>query len=112
MKINIRLIYLYLFSFIGLLIVVIGTVRIVDLGIKVFVFKDADKYEYYAGPITTTPDGKTVEVDEEKEKARQEKESQRQRQRELSGAISMLIVGLPLYAYHWITIQKESKKES
>ncbi|MBI5019261.1 hypothetical protein HZB58_03235 [Candidatus Gottesmanbacteria bacterium] len=45
MKINVRLIYLYLFSFVGLLTVVIGSVRLVDLGLKVFVFPDADRYE-------------------------------------------------------------------
>ncbi len=109
MKFNIRLIYLYLFSFIGLLIVVIGTVRMVDLGIKVFVFKDADKYPYYM-PQTVTPDGKTVEVDEEKQKKLGEEEATRNRQRELSGAVSMMVVGLPLYLYHWKTIQKENGK--
>ena len=46
MNINIRLIYLYLFAFVGLFTVVIGSVRMVDLGLKIFVFKDADKYEY------------------------------------------------------------------
>jgi hypothetical protein len=47
MKFSIRLLYLYLFSFVGLLIVVIGGIQMVDLGIKTFVFKDADKYENY-----------------------------------------------------------------
>jgi len=107
MKINIRIFYLYLFSFIGLLIVVMGTVRMVDLGIKVFVFKDADKYMYIT-PVEVTPDGKPIKVDEEKQKKQQEEESKRNRQRELSGAISMIAVGLPLYLYHWRTIQKEN----
>lgn len=43
MKIDLRLLYLYLFSFVGLFIVVIGSIQLVNLGIKTFVFKEADK---------------------------------------------------------------------
>ena len=103
MKVNIRLIYLYLFSFVGLLVVVIGSVRLVDLGLKVFVFKNADKFEYYAPKI------EGEDVDEEEEKVRQDREQTRQRQREFSGALSMIAVGLPLYLYHWRTIQGENR---
>ena len=46
---------------------------------------------------------------EEQEKKRQEEENTRNRQREFSGAISMILVGIPLYLYHWKTIQKENK---
>ena len=49
MKVNIRLIYLYLFSFVGLLVMVIGSVRLLELGLKVIVFKGADSFEY-VGP--------------------------------------------------------------
>ena len=102
MKFNIRLLYLYLFSFIGLLIAVIGAVRLVDLGMKVFVFKGSDTYEY-ARPIQVEGQPK---IDEEEEKAIQERETQRQRQRQASIALAMLIVGLPLYKYHWNLIKK------
>jgi hypothetical protein len=105
MKVNIRLIYLYLFAFVGLLVTVIGCIRLVDLGLKVMVFKDADKYEYVA-PVKM--EGR-AEVDPVEEKARMEREQTRQRQRELSGSVSMIVVGIPLYLYHWKTIQKENK---
>jgi hypothetical protein len=39
----------------------------------------------------------------------QEEESNRQRYREFSGAIAMIVVGAPLYLYHWKTIKKENK---
>lgn len=111
MKFSIRLLYLYLFSFIGLIIAVIGTIQIVDLGMKVYVFKDADKYDY---PIISKVgvDGKEIALtDQEKadQKAQQDKETTRNRQRQASTALAMLLVGIPLYKYHWSTIKKENK---
>lgn len=102
MKINIRLIYLYLFSFVGLLVVVIGSVRMVDLGLKVFVFPNADKYEY-AAPL---PAEEKMRVDEQAMRLQAERDQTRNRQREFSGAFAMIVVGLPLYLYHWKLIQK------
>jgi len=40
---NIRTLYLYLFSFVGLLILIIGSIQLIDLGLKVFIFTDADR---------------------------------------------------------------------
>jgi len=103
MKFSIRLLYLYLFSFIGLLICVIGIIRILDLGMKVFVFKDADKYQIYP---TKLPDG-NQQLTVEEMQVRQEKDTKRNRQRELSSSLSMILVGIPLYLYHWKTIQND-----
>ena len=103
MKFSIRLLYLYLFSFIGLLICVIGIIRILDLGMKVIVFKDADKYEIYP---TRLPDG-NQQLTVEEMQVRQEKDTKRNRQRELSSSLSMILVGIPLYLYHWKTIQND-----
>ena len=107
MKINIRLIYLYLFSFVGLLTVVIGSVRIVDLGLKVLVFPDSDKYEY---TVPIPADGEKNQLDEKTMKANAERDQKRNRERDLSNSLAMIAVGLPLYLYHWKTIQKENKK--
>lgn len=101
---KIRLVYLYLFAAVGLVTVIIGTVRMVDLGLKVFVFKDADKYEIYP---TKLPDGKP-EMSTEELQARQERETRRNRERDLVAALSMLVVGLPVYLYHWKTLQNGS----
>lgn len=108
MNINIRLIYLYLFAFVGLLIVVIGSVRMVDLSMKIIVFKNADKYEY-AAPY---PVDEKMNIDTSLAKEQADREQTRNRQREFSGALSMIVVGLPLYLYHWKTIQKENRKKS
>lgn len=104
---KIRLIYLYLFAAIGLVTIIVGTVRMVDLGLKTFVFKDSDKFEIYP---TKLPDGKP-ELTTEEMQDRQERETRRSRERELVGALSMLVVGLPVYLYHWKTIQRENKNK-
>jgi predicted nucleic acid-binding Zn ribbon protein len=103
MNINLRLLYLYLFSFVGLLIVVIGSIQMVNLGLKMTVFKDADKYMAYP---QMDVNGKALESEAEVQ-ARQDKDLANQRQRELANSLSMIVIGVPLYFYHWRMIQKE-----
>ena len=108
---NIRSLYLYLFSFIGLLIAVIGTVQIVDLVLTVYVFDGADRYEYYRRAPLEQGNQLDPEKQAEYEKELREQNERdilRQRQRQLSGAISMIVVGIPLYLYHWRIISREA----
>jgi len=65
------------------------------------VFKDVDKYEIYVD--------KESMLSVEEQQARQDRESKRQKQRELANAISMIVVGVPLYLYHWKKIQSEKE---
>lgn len=112
MKFSIRLLYLYLFSFIGLIIAVIGIIQIVDLGMKVYLFNEADRYDI-AINSKFDQNGKEVSLTEEEkdeQKMLQDKETDRNRQRQVSNALAMLIVGIPLYKYHWGLIKKEDKK--
>ena len=99
---KIRLVYLYLFAAVGLITVIFGTVRMVDLGLKTFVFKDVDKYEVY--PTKPMVDGQVLESPEVIQQ-RQDRETTRNRERQLVEALSMLIVGIPIYLYHWKKIQ-------
>lgn len=108
MKFNIRLLYLYLFSFIGLIIAVIGSVQLVDLGLKVYLFKGADQFEQYPQTTFYDPSGKPTAISKEEldlQKNYQERENKRQRQRQASTALAMLLVGIPLYKYHWRLIK-------
>lgn len=114
MKLNLRLLYLYLFSFVGLIITVIGGIRLFELGLRVYVFKEADRQDYVR-PIIA-PDGSKVSTEEaklqeDKDRAFQEQSTKSQRQREAAGALAMLFVGFPLYKYHWGVIQKEHKRK-
>lgn len=111
---NIRVWYLYLFSFIGLLIVVIGAIQLVNLGLNVYVFQGADQYEYY-----NYPRGEDFPELSDEELAAQQAEQEalakrdllRQRQRQLANVIAMIVVGGPLYIYHWRIISREQKSK-
>ena len=106
MKFSIRLLYLYLFAFVGLTTAIIGSVQLVDLGLKSYVFK-VSEYAYYP---ETTPEGKpAISTVESKKKYEQEQADQRKRQ--LSSSLAMIAVGAPVYLYHWKTIKKENKKK-
>jgi hypothetical protein len=111
MKFSIRLLYLYLFSAIGLLIGIIGIIRIVDLGIKIYVFNNADRYTI-SRPVMAPDMPKSAPIsaiDEAQMMADQELEQTRSRQREVASSIAMILVGLPLYFYHWRLIKKEAR---
>ena len=55
-------------------------------------------------------DGSTVIVTEEEQLKEQMENVSRQRQRELSQAIAQILVGLPVYLYHWNIIKKDKKE--
>ncbi|MFZ5437766.1 MAG: hypothetical protein ACOZAK_01830 [Patescibacteria group bacterium] len=101
MKLNLRLLYLYLFSFVGLLILIIGSIQIVDLTLKTYVFKVNDYGYYYAE--TESP------AIREQNKKMYEEEQANQRKRQFSNSLAMMLVGGPVYFYHWKTIKKENK---
>ena len=105
MKFSLRLLYLYLFSFVGLLITVIGVIQIVDLTLKTYVFKVNDYAIYYPEPIS--PDGKSLIFPDEQLK-RQKTDQTNQTNRQLSNSLAMIAIGVPLYLYHWKTIKKEA----
>ncbi|MFA6184766.1 MAG: hypothetical protein WCT51_01890 [Candidatus Shapirobacteria bacterium] len=104
MKFNIRLLYLYLFSFVGLLITIIGSVQLVDLGMKNYVFK-VSEYTYYSDPVIQ--EKQTISPEEMEKRNQQEQSNQRKRQ--FSNSLSMILIGIPVYLYHWKTIKKEQK---
>jgi hypothetical protein len=102
MKLNIRLLYLYLFSFVGLFITVLGSIQLVDLGLKTYVFKVSNRI-YYPDPVL---EGQSKLSIEEMDKRNQEEEIN-QRKRQMSNSLAMIVVGAPVYLYHWKTIKKE-----
>lgn len=106
MKFSLRLLYLYLFSFVGLLITIIGGIQIVDLTLKTYVFR-VSEYTYYPEPIPV--DGGKPSVSPDEQKRRGEEEQANQRKRQLSNSLAMIVIGAPVYLYHWKTIKKEQK---
>jgi hypothetical protein len=138
----VRLLYLYLFSLVGLLLMIVAGVKFIDMGLRIFVFKQIEREERIMQQQPPFAPSKVLEIDkagkvtgikEEVSLTPEEKiqleqwlaEYQRwqeergkidpittARQREVSNNLAMILVGLPLYLYHWRIIQKENKEET
>ena len=106
MKFSLRLLYLYLFSFVGLLITIIGSIQLLDLALKSYVF-NVTEYSYY--PETMPVEKGVTTPSPEELKARNLEEQANQRKRQVSNSLAMILVGAPVYLYHWKTIKKEAK---
>lgn len=128
---TIRLIYLYLISAITFIVFLIGAVSLVNLGLKVFVFDIEENYYDYNRPMMVcepyvkAPSAEGEEIDNEKadqayeecmakQKAIEEKRESRwiseSLARELSIGIAQVLVALPLWLFHWRTIERDRKK--
>lgn len=133
----IRTIYLYLFTLVGLTLLIIGTVRFLDMGLKAFIFTQAEEQErlYQKQPpvpfalerVEQITQGQTSAVLSPEEKSAlsqwlidyrnwQEQSAKvdpvtSQRHRDASINLSMILIGLPLYFYHWRLIRKETKNK-
>ena len=130
-KSTIRTVYLYLFAGIGLILLIIGVVRFIDMGLKATVFTEAGSVARLQQNQLTSPRVPTINIEryedsdevteEELESLRrmiEDYEAQREewegldrytarRQEEASYNLAFILVGLPLYLYHWKTIKKD-----
>jgi hypothetical protein len=131
----IRTIYLYLFALLGLVLIIIGSVRFLDMALKTFVFKQADEdmrinYMMPSSYITKEV-GDKVGTEAKEVSLTQDEVNQinqcvssydnwketrgsvdpiaAQKQRDASISLAMMLVGLPLYLYHWGVIKKDKK---
>lgn len=126
-KDTIRTIYLYIFSVLGLVLLVIGTVGFVNLLLKSTIFKEADADYYYMQPPMPYGLEKVRSIEDSSEFTDEEKAQVRmwladystweeqnmnvdyiksQNQRSAAQNLALIIVGLPLYLYHWRLIRK------
>lgn len=126
----IRTIYLYLFTIIGLVLLTIGSVGLVDLALKNFIFTDADNDYYRAMPPTPYGLEKVREIQTNENLTEQQLEDidrwlvdyntwseanekddykKSQNQRDAARNIALILVGLPLYLFHWNIIKRETK---
>lgn len=127
---RVRTVYLYGVSLLGIVLLTIGTVRLVDLGLKALVFTGAEEDErFYAmqpppPPVRIERLGVAGEADldaEERAMLRQwiadyrlwkERTSRidpvsARRQRTASSSLALVLIGLPLYLYHWRLVRRE-----
>jgi hypothetical protein len=129
----VRTIYLYLFALVGLALLIIGAVRFVDMGLKTFVFTKAEELQrFYQGYSMPYPPAQIEKLQEEEGLSDEEKAAIKQwlayykdweesrskidpvaaqRHRDASTSLAMILVGLPLYLFHWRIIRRETKSE-
>jgi len=132
----IRTIYLYMFALLGLVLLTVGAVRFLEMGLKTYVFKMADEEQrLYNRNAISTPYALTklesipsdsrftdeevkavklwlAEYNVQKEKTEKFDYVKAQRHRDASTNLALIIIGLPLYLYHWGVIRRETKKNS
>jgi len=131
----IRTIYLYLFALLGLVLLTIAGVRFIDMGLKEFIFTKAYEEERMYSKQPPMPFAlerlEQIESSEGNEFTAQERAETRRmiqsykewqeesekidpvtsrQHRDASFNLSMILIGLPLYLYHWSVIRRETKK--
>ena len=131
----IRTIYLYLFALVGLTLLIIGAVRFVDMGLKAFIFTQAEQEQriYNRQPLAIPIQIERAKVISEGDDLSEDEillvkqwlvdyenwqeESSKidfvtvRRHRDASINLSMILVGLPLFLYHWRIIRRETKDQ-
>ncbi len=126
----IRTIYLYLFALVGLILLTVGGIGFLNMALKAFLFTDADKerilyderppipfklqtLERMTAKDELTEDEATrlrsmLEDYEAWEQRRKEVDPVKSRRhREAAENLAFLLVGLPLYLYHWRQIRSD-----
>ncbi|KKS65613.1 MAG: hypothetical protein UV36_C0047G0001 [Parcubacteria group bacterium GW2011_GWC2_42_6] len=133
----IRKIYLYVFSGVGLVMMIVAGVQLVNLGLKAWVFTQIERQESsYDKMPTCGPMGiEKVEVAANSTTAVQLTEAERtsmkswlvdyqrwqeqqgtysivtaNRQRTAATAIALIVIGLPIFLFHWGLVRRDSKK--
>ncbi len=112
LNLTLRKTFLYIFASVGLVLSIIGTVSLINLGLKSYVFTKADNYCFnYSAPLVdkegNSTDRSQAQIDQDRKNCEEQRTSSKQSQ--ASNAIAMLLVGLPLYGYHWYTIRKDKE---
>lgn len=128
----IRNLYLYLVAIIGLVVFIFGAVGIINNVLQNYVFHVDDSIYYqpisvpggktgcaqsYLDPTDPqgkkwlTPTAEEVAVCERQQKEQAEQNRRNNIGRELSISIAQIIIGLPLWLFHWGIIQSEYRRK-
>jgi len=131
---SVRTVYLYLFALVGVWQCVIGGVHFIDMGLKAFVFTQAEEEQRLFPPQPPMPYQREVVDNLQNEEGLSEEERAAiqqsladyeswkekssnfdyltaRRHRDASMNLALILVGFPLYFFHWRIIKRELKKE-
>lgn len=119
----IKNIYFYLVSFVALMMVVFSLADLINTALRTWIFTKADYYDYsYTVPACDPLASKTMDTSTPKLSAeecaalqaqnekRQQDSQESQRQRDMVRDISMIVVGLPVFVFHWLAIRKREQE--
>lgn len=128
----IRTVYLYLFSLVGLGFLIGGTIGFMNMGLRIFVFKQADQDEvirdmqppmYYQIEKVRELDDSDLSMDDKeaikdwlsdyeawKERRAESDSVTINRHQDAANNLAMILVGLPVYLYHWNIVKKDILK--
>jgi hypothetical protein len=126
---RIRTIYLYLLSLIGIVMVVIGSSGFVSMALKAFVFTQADDERFLYREMPPKPYGvasarslgegeivfrDTIQarryqeaLDDYLDRRERVDPATAQRHRDAANNLSFILIGLPVYLYHWRIIRRD-----
>lgn len=106
---NIRILYLYVVSFLSLMAIIIGTVTLVERVTNYVYPVDYTYNETYLKNYDESVSNDMYNYNNNIAELREN--AQRQTLRDIFTAFAVIIVAVPLYSYHWSLIQKERKNE-
>jgi len=106
---KLRNVYLYLVSFVALMMILIGLIFTVQ-NITDVLFPT--NYYYESAPIEKT--GTMTDADKKAYDENQKRNEQNQRtqsKKNVAKSVAVVLVALPTFAYHWRKIEKEKKEQ-
>lgn len=125
---TVRTFYLYIVSLLSLIFLAVGIGNLLNTTLKAAFFKEAEKRDYsvcYNYPYYYSNIEKTAEMDEVqleqidnmirdyenwKEKNTGETCYKSEREKKIVDSLSMIIIALPLYIFHWMMIRREKRE--
>lgn len=127
---TVRTFYLYVVSLLSLIFLAIGIGNLANTTLKATIFKEAEKrdysvcysYPYYISSVDLKNlEGLTVDQNEKMESMIRDYEAwqetntgescyRSERENRIVNSLTMILIALPLYIFHWAIIKKEKKE--
>lgn len=114
---DIRKTYYYLVCFATLIMLIVGTVQVVQNTLDLAIPDDAyrpspmDVYQRYPRPGAEPADApytrEELERMAEEESERMERQARRRALRSLIGSLALVLIAAPIYAYHWRKVRAD-----